>query len=221
MTYRLFAAAAALLFIAAPVQAQIDIGMTGSNGWQVSCSPINGGVVGSTPCDGSFANVTQVTTGANGWLTGPWFSPVASSSLGQVNRENPRWEFTFRKFMTFNAVQPGEVAQIDVSRMLLDNYFFGVSLNGHSFTPNWMGLAGAPLPPNGSNWTKTFQFSNRVDALVEGQNELQFVIGGNGRTDMFALDGTITRTVPEPGVLLLLFAGMGVLVLAGRRRGIV
>jgi len=125
---------------------------------------------------------------------------------------------TFRKFLNFDAVQPNEVAQIDVSRMLLDNYFFGVSLNGHSFTPNWMGLAGAPLPPNGANWTKAFQFSNRVDALVEGQNELQFVIAGNGRTDMFALEGTITRSVPEPGALLLLFAGMGGIALVARRR---
>lgn len=219
----LAAALAAVTLSALPAHAQVDITTSVGNGWQVRCTAING----ATPtalCNGStFHTAVAVTPGANDWPPGPWIGPIANGSLGQQNGENPRWAMTFRKYVSFTGVQATDIALITVDRLLLDNYFVGASLNGIAFTPNWSGPAGAPLPPNGSNWRKEFAFTNSLTgALVEGSNVLEFTITGNGRTDMLSVQGTIGRlqasTVPEPATLGLLLVGMVTIGARARRR---
>lgn len=219
----LAAALAAVTLSALPAHAQVDITTSVGNGWQVRCTAING----ATPtalCDGAtFNTAVAVTPGAPDWPAGPWLGATASGSLGQQNGENPRWEMTFRKYVTFAGVQATDIALVTVDRMLLDNYFVGASLNGVAFTPAWSGPAGAPLPPNGSNWTKEFAFTNSIaGGLVEGSNVLEFTITGNGQTDMLSIQGSLGRlqasTVPEPASMGLLLLGALTIGARARRR---
>jgi hypothetical protein len=220
---RMMVAAAGLALSASAAQAQVDISTTGVNGWQVRCTAINGATATSL-CNGSTFNAAQlVTPGAGDWPAGPWISPVANGSLGQVSGETPRWEMTFRKYVNFTGVQSTDVAVLTVNRMLLDNYFVSASLNGTAFTPNWAGPAGVPVDPMGQNWRKEFQFTNSfVGGLVEGDNEIEFTISGNGRTDMLSVQGTLARvegaTVPEPATFALLGLGVIGLFATARRR---
>lgn len=219
---RLAATVAAFTLFASPALAQ-SFNTNTPSAWTVSCIFIGDGANPNHPaCDGTPKAPVLVSPLAAGWPNASWISPVQSGSLGTAgNGENPRWQMTFSTNLTFSDVLATDIAEITVSRLLLDNYFISVALNGVAFTPNWIG--NAPLAPNGSNWTQAFSFSNSITGgLVEGNNTLAFTITGNGQTDAIAIEGEISRRagfqVPEPASMALLLVGALGIGAAQRRR---
>lgn len=201
--------------------------------WDVKCSVIVGSSAptpsmdGSTTCNDTYFAAYAVTSLAGGW--GPvapntnWISVRPNATLGRNSDwdENALYRYTFRTtFDVAPSVNP-QTLRLDLDRLRIDNYWLGYRLNGGALVAS--GVSPTPLPPNGANWATPFAvrgLHKGSGAIVQGENTLELIVTGNGRTDGILATGTLTSTVPEPGTYALLGTGLaGLLLVSHRRRG--
>ncbi len=236
--FRWLFAGAATLTVASMAQAQtINLAPTdGGSQWQVACTATAPGLINdgqpahSSLCNGTFSNAVRVFPEAAGWVATPvggsyWIGRTGSGSLwADAPNENPHYQYTFRTYVDLTTVSSNTMG-ITLDALHLDNYWVGWSVNGGAVSA--LGVTPPPLVPNGGNWTTAFSLSATSSDFVAGSssNYIDFIISGNGRTDAFLAKGYLTVmdqppavVTPEPGSLLLVAGGLGLVGVAVRRR---
>jgi hypothetical protein len=197
----------------------------GGANWQVKCTVIAVDAPPVGPCNGVYSNAVRVTATPGGWASVPvagpagnayYIAPLASASIWGDNtpNENPHYEYTFKTTFNVDFFDPA-YANVALNVFRLDNYFGGWSLNGSGFSTT--GITPGPLGANGGNWETPFQLLIPGSGFVNGLNTLEIRIQGNGRTDAILAQGTYT-TVPEPGTVFLVSAGLAACAVITRRR---
>ncbi len=218
---------AGIVALSAATTAEGQVIKTDTDGWSVACTVINGGNPTSR-CNGAFSSAVRVNPTADGWATGPisgayWISNTGTGSLWSSSPdEGEYYEYTFRTYIDL-AVGSSNTLAINFNSFHFDNYFVGVRVNGHNTIAGFEG-GNFPLPAPGENWTKSFVLNTTSNKFVEGQNTLDIVIRGNGRTDGILVAGSYyqmpgaSTVVPEPSTVVLMTAGLAGLGVAMRRR---
>lgn len=158
----------------------------------------------------AFVTATEVNAlGRTGW--------IANNTEGSNGGIGAWTYFTFQQSFTVTAA---EVAAGDALTFVwaADDSGEGFASRG-SWTPKFS-LNGGPKVNGAWSTSNTYDYGlpTTVSGFHEGLNTLTFYVEGNGQTDGMALNVvSFAPSVPEPGSVGLLAAGLGLLGVAARR----